>query len=326
MQLPGVKMEATNKTQLITTLQRASGLFLLFIVAIIFSFSSDRFLTVSNLTNIALQTSVVAVATIGMALTMLMAGIDLSVGSVAALSGALTAGLMSRNGLPVSAAILLGIAAGSFLGMINGILSVYGKLPPFVATLAMLGVARGLTLVYTEGRPISGLPESFTNLGSGSLGPIPMPVTIWLLILLLVFMILRFTKFGLYIYAIGGNEETARLAGIPTNRIKVIVYAISGGLASITGVLLTARLWSAQPQMAAGLELDAIAASVLGGVSLFGGIGDVVGACIGALIVGMLGNGLNLLRIPSYYQQVIKGVVFVLAVVFDMYAKQQAKK
>jgi len=319
-------MEATNKTQLITTLQRASGLFLLFIVAIIFSFSSDRFLTVSNLTNIALQTSVVAVATIGMALTMLMAGIDLSVGSVAALSGALTAGLMSRNGLPVSAAILLGIAAGSFLGMINGILSVYGKLPPFVATLAMLGVARGLTLVYTEGRPISGLPESFTNLGSGSLGPIPMPVTIWLLILLLVFMILRFTKFGLYIYAIGGNEETARLAGIPTNRIKVIVYAISGGLASITGVLLTARLWSAQPQMAAGLELDAIAASVLGGVSLFGGIGDVVGACIGALIVGMLGNGLNLLRIPSYYQQVIKGVVFVLAVVFDMYAKQQAKK
>lgn len=319
-------MEATNKTKLITTLQRASGLFLLFVVAIIFSLSSDRFLTVSNLTNIALQTSVVAVATIGMALTMLMAGIDLSVGSVAALSGALAAGLMSRNGLPVSAAILLGIAAGSFLGMVNGVLSVYGKLPPFVATLAMLGVARGLTLVYTEGRPISGLPESFTNLGSGSLGPIPMPVIIWLVILLLVFLILRFTKFGLYIYAIGGNEETARLAGVPTNRIKVIVYALSGGLASITGVLLTARLWSAQPQMAAGMELDAIAASVLGGVSLFGGVGDVVGACIGALIVGMLGNGLNLLRIPSYYQQVIKGVVFVLAVVFDMYAKRQAKK
>ncbi len=326
MQLPGAKMGTTNKTKLITTLQRASGLFLLFVVAIIFSLSSDRFLTVSNLTNIALQTSVVAVATIGMALTMLMAGIDLSVGSVAALSGALTAGLMSRNGLPVSAAIPLGIAAGAFLGMVNGILSVYGKLPPFVATLAMLGIARGLTLVYTEGRPISGLPESFTNIGSGSLGPIPMPVVIWLVILLLVFLILRFTRFGLYIYAIGGNEETARLAGIPTNRIKVIVYALSGGLASITGVLLTARLWSAQPQMAAGMELDAIAASVLGGVSLFGGAGDVVGACIGALIVGMLGNGLNLLRIPSYYQQVIKGIVFVLAVVFDMYAKRQAKK
>lgn len=319
-------METTKKTNIISNVQRASGLFLLVLVATIFSLLSDRFLTVSNFSNIALQTSVVAVATIGMALTMLTAGIDLSVGSVAALSGALVAGLMTRNGLPMPVAVLLGITIGSALGSINGILIVYGKLPPFVATLAMLGIARGLTLVYTEGKPISGLDEAFTFLGSGNLGPVPMPVVIWLVILLIIFLILRYTKFGLYIYAIGGNEETARFAGISTNRIRVIVYTLSGALASVTGILLTARLWSAQPQMAAGLELDAIAASVLGGVSLFGGVGSVVGASIGAFIIGMLGNGLNLLRVPSYYQQVIKGVVFIVAVIFDMYAKRQAKK
>lgn len=320
-------MEAISKNKnIVQSLQRASGLILLILVATIFSLLSDRFLTVSNLTNIALQTSVVAIVTIGMTLTMISAGIDLSVGSIAALSGALVAGLMTRSGLPVSVAIFLGIGIGAGLGAINGILIVYGKLPPFVATLAMLGVARGLTLVYTEGRPISGLDESFTFLGTGSLGPVPMPVVIWILVLLIFFFILRYTKFGLHIYAIGGNEETARLAGIKTNRNKVLIYTLSGALAGITGILLTARLWSAQPQMAAGLELDAIAASVLGGVSLFGGIGNAIGACIGALIVGMLGNGLNLLRIPSYYQQVIKGVVFILAVIFDMYAKKQAKK
>jgi ribose transport system permease protein len=261
-----------------------------------------------------------------MTLTMLMGGIDLSVGSIAAFSGAIVAGLMTRNGLSMPAAITLGILIGAGLGAVNGVLIVHGKLPPFVATLAMLGVARGLTLVYTQGRPISGLDQTFTFLGSGNLGPVPMPVVIWLIILLVVFLVLRYTKFGLYIYAIGGNQETARLAGIPTKMIMILVYAISGGLASITGILLTARLWSAQPQMAAGLELDAIAASVIGGVSLFGGVGSVVGACMGALIVGMLGNGLNLLRIPSYYQQVIKGVVFVVAVILDMFTKRRSKQ
>jgi len=319
-------MATTKRSGLISTLQRASGLLLLVIVAVTFSLLTDKFFTVSNLKNIVLQTSMVGVVTIGMALTMLMAGIDLSVGSIAALAGALVAGFMSRNGLPMPTALLLSLGVGILLGAINGMLSVYGKLPPFVATLAMLGVARGMTLVYTEGKPIAGLPENFTFLGTGNLGPISMSAVIWLVVLAIVFLILRYTKFGLYIYAIGGNEETARLAGIPSNRIKIIVYSISGGLASLTGILLTARLWSAQPQMGTGLELDAIAAAVLGGVSLFGGVGNVVGACIGALIIGMLGNGLNLLRVPSYYQQITKGIVFILAVVFDLYAKHQAKK
>jgi len=319
-------MISDKKLNIYSGLQKASGLILLILVGVIFTLLSDHFLTLSNLSNIFLQTSVVAVATIGMTLTMLMAGIDLSVGSIAAFSGAIVAGLMTRNGLTMSAAITLGILIGAGLGAVNGVLTVHGKLPPFIATLAMLGVARGLTLVYTQGRPISGLDQTFTFLGSGNLGPVPMPVVIWLIIFLVVFLVLRYTKFGLYIYAIGGNQETARLAGIPTKMIMILVYAISGGLASITGILLTARLWSAQPQMAAGMELDAIAASVIGGVSLFGGVGSVVGACMGALIVGMLGNGLNLLRIPSYYQQVIKGVVFVLAVILDMFTKRKSKQ
>ena len=319
-------MISDKKLNIYSGLQKASGLILLILVGVIFTLLSDHFLTLSNLSNIFLQTSVVAVATIGMTLTMLMAGIDLSVGSIAAFSGAIVAGLMTRNGLTMSAAITLGILIGAGLGAVNGVLTVHGKLPPFIATLAMLGVARGLTLVYTQGRPISGLDQTFTFLGSGNLGPVPMPVVIWLIIFLVVFLVLRYTKFGLYIYAIGGNQETARLAGIPTKMIMILVYAISGGLASITGILLTARLWSAQPQMAAGMELDAIAASVIGGVSLFGGVGSVVGACKGALIVGMLGNGLNLLRIPSYYQQVIKGVVFVLAVILDMFTKRKSKQ
>ncbi len=304
-------------------LPRVSGLVILVFVGLVLSLFSENFLTVSNLTNVALQTSLVAIVTIGMTLTMLMAGIDLSVGSVAALAGALAAGLMTQNGWPIGMAMLAGILLGAGLGFVNGMLSVYGRLPPFVATLAMLGIARGFTLVYTQGRPIAGLDRSFTFWGTGSLGPIPMPVAVWLLVLLAAYLTLRYTRFGLYIYAIGGSEETARLAGIRTNAVKLAVYMLSGALAGLTGLLLTARLFSAQPQMGTGLELDAIGAAVLGGVSLFGGVGSVIGASIGALIIGMIGNGLNLLRVPSYYQQVIKGVVFILAVIVDLYSKRR---
>lgn len=317
------KSKLNLRAKFLRWFRNASSFFILLFVALIFSLSTDRFLTVSNLTNIGIQTSLVAIISIGMTMTMLMAGIDLSVGSVAALAGTLCAGMMSRNGLPVPVSILLGIGVGFGLGLVNGALTVFGNLPPFVTTLSMLGVARGLTLVYTEGKPISGLERSFTNLGTGDIGPIPILLFVWMVLLAIAFFVLRHTRFGLYIYAIGGNEETARLAGVRVRLVKIAVYSISGVLASSAGILLTARLWSAQPQMGAGIELDAIAASVLGGVSLFGGVGNVVGASIGALIVGVLGNGLNLLRTPSYHQQVIKGVVFILAVVLDLYSKKR---
>lgn len=315
-----------SKAKIFTWLQSASSFFILLLVVIFFSAMSDKFLTGSNLSNIALQSSLVGIITIGMTMVILTAGIDLSVGSVAALSGTICAGMMTRNGLPISVSILVGISVGVIAGLINGGLMVFGKIPPFVTTLAMLGVARGLTLVYTEGKPISGFERTFTDLGTQNVGPLPMPVFIWLVLLVIIFFVLRYTRFGLYIYAIGGNEETARLAGIRVRLIKILVYAISGAFASISGILLTARLWSAQPQMAVGIELDAIAAAVLGGVSLFGGVGSVIGASIGALIVGALGNGLNLLRIPSYHQQIIKGLVFILAAALDLYSKRRKNK
>lgn len=330
MLLHGVKMETTIKNhnlqnKLLTWFQSASSFFILLLVVIILSTTSDKFFTLSNLSNVALQSSLVAIITIGMTMVMLTAGIDLSVGSIAALSGTICAGMMSRHGLSITFSIMIGIAVGITAGLINGGITVFGKIPPFVTTLAMLGVARGLTLVYTEGKPISGFERTFTNLGTESIGPIPIPVFIWVVLLLIAFLVLRYTRFGLYIYAIGGNEETARLAGIRVRLIKILVYAISGGFASLSGILLTARLWSAQPQMAVGVELDAIAAAVLGGVSLFGGVGNVIGASIGALIIGVLGNGLNLLRIPSYLQQVIKGIVFILAASLDIYSKRRKK-
>lgn len=303
-------------------LRRGTVILILLALGLFFAASSDRFFQPGNLTNILVQNAPVIVMTVGLTLTMLSGGIDLSVGSVAAFAGAVSAGLIVRDGWAVGTAMLAALAVGFLLGAINGGLVVFGKLPPFVATLAMLGIARGLTLVYTEGRPISGMGEAYTFWGTGKIADIPTPVIVWVVVVFLAWLLLAQTRFGLHIYAIGGGEETAHLAGVPVNRVKLLTYALSGMLAALAGLLLTARLWSAQPQVAVGFELQAIAAAVLGGVSLFGGVGNVIGAVVGALIVGVLGNGMNLLRVASYPQQVIQGVVLVLAVMVDMYTKR----
>ncbi len=303
-------------------LRRGMVVIILLVLVVFFSLSTDRFLQGRNLVNILVQNAPVIVVAVGMTLTMLTAGIDLSVGSVAALAGAVSAGLIVNNGLPVGVGMLGGLVVGALVGALNGVLIVYGKLPPFVATLSTLGIARGLTLVYTEGRPISGMGEAYTYWGSGRIAEVPVPVIVAGVVVLLAYLMLTRTRFGLYIYAIGGGEETSRLAGVPVTRVKIAAYVLSGLLAGLAGLLLTARLWSAQPQVAVGFELDAIAAAVLGGISLFGGVGSVLGAVIGALIVGVLGNGMNLLRVASYPQQVIQGIVLVLAVAVDMYTKR----
>lgn len=299
---------------------------LIFLVGLVlfFSLSSPRFFTPTNLTNILVQNAHIIIVTVGMALVMLSGGIDLSVGSVAALCGALAAGFVSRNGFPLELAFSLALLAGFGLGLINGSLVVFGKLPPFVATLAMLGVARGLTLVYSNSQPISGLGDAFTFWGRGAFFDIPMPVIVWVAVVLVVTWMLTQTRFGLHIYAVGGNEDTARLAGVPVKRVKLLTYGFSGLLAALAGILLTARIYSAQPQAASGLELEAITAAVLGGVSLFGGVGNIPSAVLGALLVGILGNGMNLLRVPSYPQQMIEGAVLIAAVAFDMFT-QRAK-
>jgi len=290
-------MHKSLRQRLRSSLRSGGVIFILLLLGIIFSIGSEDFLTASNLLNIALQTSILAIISIGMTFTLLTAGIDLSVGSVMALSGALAAGFAVRNGLSTPIAISLALGVGVLVGLVNGLLIVKGDMPPFVATLAMLAVARGLTLVYTEGRPIAGLDDSFIWLGTGQILGIPVPVIIMIIVAFLSWIVLRQTRFGLHIYTTGGNEETTRLAGISTDRIKLAVYMISGFLAALAGILLTARLWSAQPNAASGWELDAIASPVIGGVSLFGGSGGVGGALIGTFIIGTLSNGLNLMGI-----------------------------
>lgn len=317
------------RVQLTGLLRRSVVFIVLAALLIFFSFQSDRFFNMRNLSNVLEQNAAVIIVTLGVTLTMLVGGIDLSVGSIAALGGAVSAGLIVNNGLPFWLSLLITLAMGFSLGLFNGSLVVWGKLPPFVATLAMLGIARGLTLLYTQERPI-GIADvdAYTFWGRGEvvipgLGwAIPAPVIVAGVVVAVMSLVMQFTRFGLHVYAIGGGEDTARLAGVKVNRVKLIAYGISGMLAALGGMLLTARLFSAQPQLAVGLELDAIAAAVLGGVSLFGGVGNMLSATLGALLVGVLANGMNLMRIASYQQQMTQGVVLVLAVAVDMLTRR----
>jgi ribose transport system permease protein len=316
-------MRSSSYSQKVLNLVRTnSGVAILLLIAGLLSVLSKDFLTSNNLLTISLQTSMIAITSIGMTFTLITGGVDLSVGAVAALSGALAAGLATRNGLGTYPAMLLALSAGAVIGAINGAMIVWGRIPPFVATLASMAVARGLTLVYTEGIPISGLDEQFTSLSSQIAG-IPVPLIILVFAAIATYIILHRSVFGTYVYSIGGGEETSRLAGIQPGKVKFGVYIISALCASITGILLTARLWSAQPNSGIGLELDAIAASVLGGASLFGGTGSITGTVAGSFIIGVLANGLNLLEVQSYNQQVIKGIVFIAAVMMDYLLKRR---
>lgn len=286
------------------------------IIVIAISFISDDFLTISNILNVLRQISINAVIAFGMTFVILTGGIDLSVGSMLALSGALAAGLMD-GGASAWLAVIVGLVSGTVMGAANGLLVTKGKVVPFIATLATMTVYRGLTLVYTEGRPITGLNENFALIGKGYFLEVPTPV-FWMLITFgLLYIILKHTTFGRRVYAIGSNEEATWLSGINTNRIKIFVYSISGLLAALSGIILTSRLNSAQPTAGTAYELDAIAAVVLGGTSLSGGKGWIVGTLIGAMIIGVLDNGLNLLNVSSFYQQVVKGGVILLAVLLD---------
>lgn len=280
------------------------------------SLLSDRFFTVNNILNVLRQVSINTIIAGGMTLVILTGGIDLSVGSVLAFSAALMAGLVA-GGAPPAMAVLTGLGAGAILGLVNGLLVTRGRVAPFVATLATMTIARGLTLVYTEGRPITGLPASLRALGTAYLGPIPVPIILMAVVVGLVYLVLAHTPFGRFLYAVGSNEEAARFAGIAVGRVKLWAYTLGGLAAALAGAILTGRLNSAQPTAGGGFELDAIAAVVLGGTSLSGGQGGVLGTVVGALIIGILDNGLNLLNVSSFYQQVAKGAVILLAVLID---------
>jgi ribose transport system permease protein len=275
------------------------------------------FATVDNLVNVAEQSTIVGTLAIGMTFVILTGGIDLSVGSVVALAGVVLA-LVLRAGHGVPLAMLAAFATGLGAGAINGALVAFGRLPAFIATLGMMSVARGVALVLADGRPISGFPEALRALSTTRMAGVPVSVLVMLLLFALAHFVLHYTMLGRSTYAIGGNEEASRLAGIPVGRTKVIIYAIAGASAAATAVLLLARLNSAQPIAGIGYELDAIAAVVIGGTSLLGGAGSVTGTLIGALIMSVLRNGLNLLGVSSYVQQIAIGVVIVVAVLVDM--------
>ncbi|MCR8940094.1 ABC transporter permease subunit [Brevibacillus laterosporus] len=288
----------------------------LFLLVIILSIVSSDFLTVSNIFNVLRQVSINALIAFGMTFVILTGGIDLSVGSTLALSSALSAGMMASGGDPFLA-IVVGLLAGLVMGAFNGILVAKGNVAPFIATLATMTVFRGLTLVYTEGKPITGLPDSFGMVGKSFFLQIPMPVIWMLLSFVALYFILKHTTFGRHVYALGSNEEATRLSGVSTTKVKIWVYSISGLFASLAGIILTSRLNSAQPTAGTSYELDAIAAVVLGGTSLSGGKGWIVGTLIGAMIIGVLNNGLNLLNVSSFYQLVAKGAVILIAVLLD---------
>lgn len=299
----------------------------LFVLCVALALLSDKFMTLDNGWNVMRQISVNICIAVGMTLVVLTSGIDLSVGSVLALCGAITAGLL-KNGIEIPAgnlfigftvlgAMVAGMLTGSVIGAFNGWTITRFKVPPFVATLAMLTIARGLTLLWTKGFPISVLGDHFAYIGTGWFIGIPVPVWISAIVVLVAVILTGKTPLGRYIYAIGGNENAARLSGININRVKIIVYSLAGALAAVGGLIVTSRLDSAQPNAGTSYELDAIAAVVIGGTSLSGGKGSIWGTVLGAVIIGVLNNGLVLLNVSPFWQQVVKGAVILLAVIID---------
>ncbi len=296
------------------------GFLVLCIVLILFT---DRFLTVRNLINVTRQISINAIIAVGMTFVILTSGIDLSVGSVMAFSGTIMAAAMADWGMNPLLAIILALVIGAIFGLINGSLISFAKMPPIIVTLAMMEVPRGLALLYTGGYPLSGLPDSFSVLGRGYLfSVIPMPVLVMIAVYAVAYLLLNHLPLGRYIYAIGGNEEAVRLSGIKVSKYKIFAYMVSGVTASISGIILTSRLMSGQPMAGVGFELDAIAAVVLGGTDISGGRGSIIGTIIGALIMGVLSNGLNLLGVSPYVQRVFKGLIIILAIYFSSKKKK----
>ncbi len=252
-----------------------------------------------------------------MTFVIITGGIDLSVGSLVALSAVVATSFAHPGAYPLVVPLLLGLMAGLVCGLANGALIAKWRLAPFIVTLGMMTAARGAALVYTGGRPVINLSDSYNWIGGGYLLGIPLPVVIFAVVVLLGIFILHYTRFGRYVFAVGGNEMAAMISGIKTGKVLIWVYTLTGGLAGVAGIVLSSRVMSASPAMGQGYELDAIAAVVIGGTSLMGGVGSIAGSIVGALIIGVMNNGLDMLNVSSYWQQVVKGAIIVIAVLLD---------
>lgn len=290
----------------------------LIVLMIFVTILNPTFIKPSNLINLLRQVSVNALIAFGMSFVILTGGIDLSVGSVLALTSAVFAGLL-KMGMDPMFGVVIALLIGCILGAANGLLIAKGRMAPFIATLATMTIYRGLTLVYTGGNPITNFSDAFSYkfIGRGYMLGIPWPVILMIIFFIIALIILNKTAFGRRVYALGGNEKAAHISGINVNKVKIIIYSISGFLSALAGLILTSRLNSAQPTAGTAYEMDAIAAVVLGGVSMAGGKGAISGTLVGALILGTLNNGLNMLGVSSFYQQIVKGIVIIIAVLID---------
>ncbi|MBS6955333.1 MAG: ABC transporter permease [Enterocloster asparagiformis] len=298
-------------------------LVLLLLVALL-SALSPVFLTPNNLLTVLKQISHNMCLALGMTLVIILGGIDLSVGALVAMIGTVTVGLIVNQGVPIFAGILIGLILGILCGALNGGFVAFFKFPAFIVTLSMMNIARGVAYIYCGGKTTRIMDERFVKIGTGSLGLVPIPV-IYMLVMIVIFSILlNKTKFGTYIYAIGGNREAARLSGVPIKITEIAVFTIAGFMASFAGIVLAARMYSGQPSVGDGHELNAIAACVLGGISMSGGVGRIGGTVMGVLVMGVINNGLNLLNVSTYWQYVAKGAIILIAVMVD-WMKQRSK-
>ncbi len=297
---------------------RQYGIFVVFIIiCLILSFISPQFLTVSNWTIIITQASINALLAFGVTFVIITGGIDLSLGSMVAVTGVTAAMLAHPDTYPVALPIFAGLFSGLLMGVFNGFVITKSKIVPFIVTLGTMTIGRGLALILSKGRPVSNLSNSFNFIGGGEVFGIPFPIIVLILIFTICSFTLKKTLLGRYIYAVGGNEQAARASGINVSQVKMAVYSISGLLAGLAGILLTSRITTGQPNAGAGFELDAIAAAVIGGTSTSGGTGTMTGTLVGVLLIGVINNGLDLLNVTSYYQQVVMGIIIIGAVVLD---------
>lgn len=295
----------------------------LVLLCTVLSIASPNFLTENNILTVLRQVSINAIIAFGMTFVILVRGIDLSVGAVMAMVGIISAGLAVREGVPLPLAVITGIALGTLIGVLNGLLVTKLKLPGFIVTLATTYIARGIALVYSDGRPIYIKEPAFNAIGNESLFGIPLPIYYMVFVYLVLGIILKRTVFGKHVYATGGNPDAARFSGINISRVQIVAYTLTGFLASIAGVIMAARLYSGQPSVGTNAELDAIAAVILGGASFSGGIGTLTGTLLGALTIGVLNNGLNLLGVSPFWQLIVKGIVIIVAIFFEGYRKSR---
>ena len=318
----GVKTLKTKKIKL-----SSISVFLILAVEILFfAMTADNFFSPSNLLSVGRQISMTGIAAVGMTILLLVGGIDISVGTMCAFSGVVCAKLVVEAQMPIPLSILITLCVGALCGSVNGFMCTHFKIPAMIGTMAMQTIAKGCAYLLTGGIPIYGLPESFRTLGQGYIGNVPVPMFIMIIVFILSFILLEKTYFGRHIYAVGGNQEAARLSGINTAKVQMICYIVCSVLASLAGIIMASRVNSGQPSVGVGFEMDAITASVLGGVSLMGGEGRLVNVAAGVLIMGILSNGMVMLDLTEYTQWVVKGVVLLFAVAVDNMQKGLVKK